>query len=78
MEKLIAFNLYRRSDRNACVAVPGAPIEAGNEVYRAEDVDVRIAELEKALREAMEWNWMDGDVPLEIHVQCDKALGPSS
>jgi hypothetical protein len=36
----------------------------------------RIQELEKALREAMEWNWLDEDSPppQEVVDQCNSAL----
>lgn len=46
-------------------------------VYLVSDVDTRIAELEKALREAMEWNWLDDEdspPPQEVVDQCNSAL----
>lgn len=35
----------------------------------------RIAELEAALREAMQWNWMDDDLPERVEAMCKQALG---
>jgi len=31
-------------------------------------------QLAEALREAMEWNWVDEDMPSHVHRQCEKAL----
>jgi len=31
-------------------------------------------QLAQALREAMEWNWLDEDMPSHVHRQCEKAL----
>jgi hypothetical protein len=35
----------------------------------------RIARLEAALEQAMEWNWMQDGVPEEVIKQCHEALG---
>jgi hypothetical protein len=34
----------------------------------------RIAELEKALREAMEWNWLDEDMNQGVANACERVL----
>jgi hypothetical protein len=44
------------------------------DVYLASEVDARIAELAWCLREAMQWNWMEDDLPEELIERCDKAL----
>jgi hypothetical protein len=49
------------------------PMEAG-QYYLADDVDARIAELEKALREAMEWNWLDEDMNQGVANACERVL----
>lgn len=48
----------------------------GKEYFDLRDARARIAELEKALREAMEWNWLDEDSPPPQNVvdQCNSAL----
>jgi hypothetical protein len=48
--------------------------------YDSASVDARNAELEQALREAMEWNWCDDDMNEGVRAMCERALGdrPSS
>jgi hypothetical protein len=56
-------------------ALPGSMCErTDGEYYLASDVDARIAELKSALREAMEWNWIDEDMPEEVIATCQKAF----
>jgi hypothetical protein len=43
-------------------------------IYEDKDVDARIAELEKALREAMEWNWLDEDMNQGVANACERVL----
>ena len=54
-------------------------IEAQRKVGIAQEKNLfskeqHIEQLEAALKEAMEWNWLDGDVPGEAIVQCKAAL----
>jgi hypothetical protein len=49
---------------------------------RSDQTKARIAQLEAALREAMEWNWiedasLDGGIPESVVKQCNDALGAS-
>lgn len=34
-----------------------------------------LVDAKSALREAMEWNWLDADVPAEVKARCEQALG---
>lgn len=45
--------------------------------YIASEVEARIAELQEALREAMEWNWCDDDMNEGVRAQCERALSPT-
>jgi hypothetical protein len=50
------------------------PFQGCMGIYEDKDVDARIAELEKALREAMEWNWLDEDMNQGVANACERVL----
>lgn len=53
MEKLIAFNIYRRNEFGGCEAAPGTSLTESNEVYLAAAAEERIAQLESAIKWAL-------------------------
>lgn len=53
----------------------GDGCEVCNPTLALEYAKERIAELEEALREAIEWNWMQDSVPTEVIEQIAAALG---
>jgi hypothetical protein len=68
---------YRVSDVNARIAQLEHELDIRKAAVEAQfRLMERVKELEAALREAMEWNWLDEDSPppREVIGQCNSAL----
>lgn len=77
MPEISYFNFRRELERDY-KRLSALCTRQGIELMELADLQSQVARLKEALKEAMGWNWLDGDVPSEIQTQCEGALESES